>query len=169
MLRKIDLRDVVRDHFRTLVRYPDTRTSPADIVLFVLLPLALAAGAAALHILLSPVAVDVLTNAMAILAGLLFNLLVLIHSLARGYQGPTGTADAQNLLQQVYANIAYSILLALLALVPLVFVASAPDARRLAIVASSVALFLVIHFTLTLLMVLKRVHALLSFDFRSHP
>ncbi len=169
MLGKIDPRDIVRDHFRTLVRYRENRISLADLVLFLLAPLALSVAAAALHIVLSPVAVDVLTNAMAILAGLLLNLLVLIHTLARGYQGPTGAADARDLLQQVYANIAYSILLSLLALVPLVFVASAPDSSFVASAASALAMFFVIHFTLTLLMVLKRVHALLAFDFRAQP
>jgi len=39
----------------------------------------------------------------------------------------------------------------------------------LPLAASWIVIFLVIHFTLTLLMVLKRVHALLAFDFRARP
>jgi hypothetical protein len=163
VLDKIDIRDLLRDHYRTLVVYPSDKRSLGDYILFLGAPAAIVAVLSWQHVTLSDNAISLLINALAIFAGLLFNLLVLVHGLARS-RGPTGEGDTRLLLTSVYANIAYSILLSLLTLVPLVIAANATCRSRE--IAAAFAIFLVSHFTLTLLMVLKRIHALVTHEMR---
>lgn len=166
MLDKIDIRDILKDHFGTLVSYSDSKPRPVDYVLFYILPLVSAVVAAVRDFRLTDDAVAVLINALAILAGLLFNLLVLVHGLT-SVKAPTGATDKRIMLSGTYANIAYAIVVALIALVPLVLIANGvPWIRRWG---SWSAVFLVIHFSLTLLMILKRLHAIMTHELRAPP
>lgn len=164
MLAKIDVRDIVHDHFATLVDYSSGRRSGSDYVLFLVLPAAVTALLLYLRICLSEAAVNVLITALSIFAGLLFNLLVLIDGLADRKSPPTTAEDARQMLKSVYANIAYCVLISLVTLVPLCISAltNNPIAN---LVTSGLVYFLLGHFLLTLLMVLKRIHALLSHEF----
>lgn len=75
MLEKVDIRDVVRDHFRTLVSYNTQRPSVLDYLLFYGIPGGISAIAIWSCIQLSDNAINLLINALAILKGFLFNLL----------------------------------------------------------------------------------------------
>jgi hypothetical protein len=163
MLGKIDVRDIVRDHFRTLVEYRTGRPSRPDYMLFLVGP---AIAATLLHVAgvrLSDAAITVFITAISILAGLLFNVLVLIHTVAERFESPVGEKDGRRLLHEVYSNIAYAILVCLISLIPLgtLTLTRSYPARD---VADILSMFLTIHLFLTLLMVLKRLHALLSHE-----
>jgi hypothetical protein len=164
LLDKIDVRDIVHDHLRTLVSYDTRRVALGDYLLFYALPLIAAAVCYTAGIGLSTAAVGVLIDAVAILAGLLFNLLVLVHGFSRTAT-PTTEEDKRQLLSETYSNIAYAILVALLALVPLALLANTSGCTTLLL--GSIAVFLLVHFGLTLLLVLKRIHTLVSFGLRS--
>jgi hypothetical protein len=161
---KIDVRDIVRDHFATLVDYETGRRSFSDHVLFVVVPLVGSGVLLLLGIDLSETAVNVLITALSIFAGLLFNLLVLLDSLADRKQAPTGDSDARLMMKGIYANTAYAVLIALLTLVPLCLFTLTQNCT-VRVVTSGLSYFLIGHFLLTLLMVLKRIHALLSHEF----
>jgi len=163
VLSKVDIRDVLRDHFQTLVSYATGKRSWGDLLLFFGIPLILTVAAVVRHITLSQEAISLLINALAIFAGLLFNLLVLVHGLSRT-RGPTGEGDTRLLLMSVYANIAYSILLSLFTLVPLIVAANTRCLTR--DIACWIAVLLITHFGLTLLMILKRIHALVTHEMR---
>ena len=166
MFNKIDVRDIVRDHFRTLTNYGTGRSALADYVLFLLIP-ALSAGAAAwTKVTLSDTALTVLVTAIAVLGGLLFNLLVLVHTVARRFKSSVGERDDMRFVSEIYSNVSYSILVSLLALVPLTLIPiSLAGVIRVAL--NAVAILLSLHLLLTLLMLLKRLHALLSVDINS--
>jgi hypothetical protein len=161
---KIDIRDIVRDHLATLVDYRTQRASPLDYVLFFVVPAVVAAALMFLKVGLTDSAVNVLITALSIFAGLLFNLLVLIASLADKRAAPTGESDARQVMKSIYANIAYSLLVSLLTLLPLGLFATLKDelAKKIAM---AVSYYFIVHFALTLMMVLKRMHILLSFEF----
>jgi hypothetical protein len=163
MFGKIDVRDILRDHFRTMVDYSTGRSSVADISLFLLLPVATAIGLDQAGVLIDGRAVSVLITAVSILGGLLFNVLVLIHTVAARFVAPTGQRDGNRFLSEIYSNIAYAILLCLVTLVPLALLAMASTPWLLRAL-SVAAVFLLVHLLLTLLMILKRLHALLRLE-----
>ncbi len=165
MLSKIDIRDIVRDHLATLVDYRTQKASRPDYVLFFFVPAVAAATLMYLKVRLTDAAVNVLITALSIFAGLLFNLLVLIASLVDKRSAPTGASDARQVMRSIYANIAYSLLVSLLTLLPLGVFATLKDGLTKNS-AMALSYYLIGHFALTLLMVLKRMHVLLSFEFR---
>lgn|SRR5574341_829090 len=164
MITKIDIRDIIRDHFATLTDNESGRRSIADQFLFFGVPVLGSGALLVLEICPSDTAVNVLITSLSIFAGLLFNLLVLIAGLADRRSAPTGEADSRLMMRSIYSNIAYALLVSLVTLVPLGFYAMTVDATVRTVLAG-VAYFLLGHFMLTLLMVLKRMHALLSHEF----
>lgn len=171
MFSKIDVRGIIQDHYRTLVDNREVaeggprRASKGDYFLFLGVPVLAALLLHYLKVGLSDEAVNVLITALSIFAGLLFNLLVLIAGLADRSDMPRGPADPRPLLREVYANIAYALLVSLVALIPLcVYAMVAEGTAR--IVATIFAYSFIGHFLLTLLMILKRMHALLTDELR---
>ena len=159
---KIDIRDILANHFNTLVDDRTERRSIPDIGFFYGLPLLLVAAFVYFGVRLSDDAIPVLTNALAILAGLLFNLLVLLHGFSWPKDFDSVQKRARRLIEQVYSNVAYSIIVALTALVPLTVAANYPVATRGRMLAGTLAIWLVVHFALTMIMVLKRMHVMLQ-------
>jgi hypothetical protein len=166
MFSKIDFRDILRDHFSTLTSGEQDTLSAEDLVLFFGLPLGAAIVLPLLNVCVSKEAASLLINALAIFAGLLLNLLVLIHSLIRRYLDPVKHRTARALLHGLYANMSYAILVAILTLIPLVVIGFVKTQRTVTIL-SAVIFFALANFLLTLLMILKRVHALLSREFKN--
>jgi hypothetical protein len=165
MSLKIDVSDIIRDHFSTLRSDRRSGVSLVDLLLFVGLPALVAGLMSWLGVTLDAGAVSVLITALAIFTGLLFNLLLLAHGLIRraADQSNAAAADKQ-LLKEIYVNISYSILVALSALVGLLIKIVILN-HWVVIVLSLVTYFLVGNFLLTLLMVLKRIHVLLRREF----
>jgi hypothetical protein len=165
MLDKIDVRDILKDHCRTMVLYDSGKTSIEDILLFFCLPILISVAALWLGILLTDPAVNVLITAISILGGLLFNLLVLIYTVAERFAPPTGKKDAQQFLREVYSNIAYAILMCILCLIPLIGLVI-NERPHIELILNAIAIALCVHLTLTLLMILKRLHTLLSLELK---
>ena len=161
MSDKLDIRDIVVDHFRTLVSAKTEKRSLWDYVLFLGLPLILACTLFQLDVELSREAVAAMINALAIFAGLLLNLLMLLRGSAKaGVQDGLG-ALRRKVAEQLYANIAYEILVTLVALILFLWMAIQETARTSEAL-RALGFFLVSHFLLTLFMVLKRVHRLMA-------
>ncbi|MEJ0012345.1 MAG: hypothetical protein WDM94_06880 [Bauldia sp.] len=164
MSSKINLLVVVRDHLATLKDEATGKTSVADVVTMFVLPAICSAIAGVLGYKIDEAAVEIVVGVFAIFAGLLLNVLVLIYGLS---DAPTDDEKAKEkkqtkdtLLRQSFANISYEILVSLLVVVVLwVTLLSGEVGVR---VASCLFIFLAVHFFLTLLMVLKRMHVLLA-------
>ena len=162
MLRRIDVRDIIKDHVNTLYDARTNRRSNGDVFLFFIFP-ALVAGVLvwAEIRLTSPIANQVIT-ALAIFAGLLFNLLLLAHSLMEKASADKGIV--KRVIREIYSNISFAILVALV----LIFVSVASllsKAPAFSVVISIIAFYFLLNFLLTLLMILSRIHTLLSRDF----
>jgi hypothetical protein len=170
LIGKIDFRAVVRDHYATLVDENSGKVSGPDFVLFYLVPIAVASTLIAFHLILGKSMGNVLITALAVFAGLLFNLLLLIFDIANKPRTEEQRLTDLKIryLKEIYSNIAYSILISLLTitvvLVHLLFftlrIESASYLTAFAIYALSG------NFVLTLLMVLKRIHILLATEFK---
>lgn len=162
-INKINIRDIVREHWSTLK--DDTTGSQAnDVLLFYGVPVAAAAICALLNITLNKDAINVLTNALAIMAGLLFNLLVVLQGLAAA--NAEQNQRVREFAREVYNNIAYAIVASISALIPLAVAAGSLITGWVFLAASAVSIALVLHFALTMFMVLKRMHAMLRIQFK---
>ena len=172
MLDKIDVRDIITDHYRTLVDDATKKRAKLDYVLFLGLPLAAAMASVYGSVVVTDTAVNVLITALSILAGLLLNVLVLIHTVSQRFTVPTGPSDGKRFLQEIYANIAYCIFVSIASMAPLlgqVLLCPTSGGCGAKDWTSPTALFLTSHLFLTLLMVLKRLHILLKLDMNGRP
>lgn len=166
MFNKIDVRDIVRDHFKTLTNYSTGRRAWLDFALFLVIPALIAFVAVASGLTLGDTALTVLITAIAVLGGLLFNLLVLVHTVAYRFKSPTGDKDGMKFVSEIYSNVSYCILVSLLSLVPLTLLPIV-SGNLVRVTLSGFGFFLSLHLLLSLLMLLKRLHALLSVDIKS--
>lgn len=164
MIDKIDIRDIVRDHYKSLSSYATGKSQKRDYMLFLGLPFVLSLLAAGLAVDINDAAVGVVITAVAILAGLLFNLLVLLHAIKSRDKTYVTAQDTKRFFAEIYANISYAILIALFSLIPLAFVVMINNQYALTAL-NAIAVFLCVHLLLTLLMILKRIHALLRIEF----
>jgi O-antigen/teichoic acid export membrane protein len=160
MSSKIDVRDIVRDHVATLVSYRTKQRSLSDVVTFFVLPSLFGAVMLSRGYVLMRESCNVLITTLAVFAGLLFNLLVLVHTLMRRADSRV-SPDESALVQQIASNISFATLVALFSLVPLTAQAVRNQEDRIGIVLSAIAFAVIANLCLTLLMILKRVHTLL--------
>lgn len=168
---KINVVKIISDHMATLKDYGKSKHSKLDLFLFFILPLIISVTLVYSGLLLNKDLVGILINVFSIFAGLLLNLLVLMYSvisnavkLAKESTPPTPGHAIHikiTLLEQVFANISFEILLSCFNVI-LLAVSTLFSSREANLVFSFLIFYLVILFTLSLLMVLKRVHKLLS-------
>jgi hypothetical protein len=162
IVSKINVYDIIVEHVHSLRDASTSKTSTADLFVFYAVPAIAVAAMAIYRVKLTDSTITVLATALSILAGLLFNLLILLHSM----QVPPRDADFDRLMKrftsELHANIAYAIVVSLVTLVPLVVASyyGPNDLRRT--VCGMVAVYLTVHFALTMAMVLKRMDAMLQ-------
>ena len=169
MFDKINIFDICRDHINTLRNFDTKKVSIGDLVLFFVIPLPIGAGAVWVHGSMKNTEVTVLVTAFSIFTALLFNLLLLTFDLISKTDGSSDDFMIRLkmlLLQQTYNNISFCILVAITAIGLLLIYLL--DSRlgfsidQVEYVISFGVYYLTTLFLLTLLMILKRVHILLS-------
>ncbi|MFR9794627.1 hypothetical protein ACL02U_01755 [Streptomyces sp. MS06] len=163
----IDLIPIVEDHFNTLRSHSTNRIMWGEVILFYGVPIALGGVGVALHWKIG--GVDNILAAFAILTGLLFNLLVLLFDVAaKAAQGVGGTGPQNvrlKLAKHLQSNVTYSLLVALIA-TSILGVLAGMDVDKADRWISGVLLILLSHFTLNLLMIMRRIRSafLTSFE-----
>lgn len=165
MFSKIDIGRIVRDHLATLRDDATGQRMKSDYFLFFGLPLVLASFLLlVLDLSQDRGAVGILVTSLSIFAALLFNLLLLIYDVVRKHEpGSRNLRDA--LLSQVYSNISFAILVSILSIILLLAAYFDLNCSFFTLATSFAAYYLVSLFMLTLFMILKRVHILLSNEF----
>jgi hypothetical protein len=168
MLGKIDVREIVSGHFETFQDYATKRRSYSDLVLFIGGPVVITALVLWKRFEFGSSAVNALLAAFSIFAGLLFNLLVMVLSFLQSGRGNSSERQLmirRDLLRQITANLSFSILTAVaivtVAIVALALASSEHGVERIPLWGNAVLLFGSLNFGLTLLMVLKRMYALM--------
>jgi len=166
---KISIAKIVGDHVNTLKDYGSSKYSKPDIILFFFVPFIISAASVYFGLLLNKDLVGILINVFSIFAGLLFNLLVLLYDVISKISNSVKSKQSNqlkiNLLEQVFSNISFEILLSLFNVI-LLAVSTLFNSKIVNSTFSFLIFYLVILFTLSLLMVLKRVHKLLSDEIR---
>ncbi|MEV5083123.1 hypothetical protein AB0K74_31350 [Streptomyces sp. NPDC056159] len=155
----IDVIPIIKDHFKTLRSHRDNRIMWKQVVFFYGIPLLLGAIDTILAWRIGGVG-NILT-AFAILAGLLFNLLVLLFDVASKAAQAGGLGDDNSrlkLAKQLQANVTYALLVALLT-ASILGVASGMKMETVNRWLSGILLVLLAHFSLTLLMIVRRIRS----------
>lgn len=157
MTSKIDVSVILAEHFATFRDEATNRYSVLDFVVMLALPGAVAILASIIGFHIKDDYVGTLISAFAIFSGLLFNVLVLIYSITD--TGPEKDEVRERLISQTFANISFSVmscLVAVMLLSILLFVQGLAQA-----IVESLVYFIGLNFMLTMLMVLKRMHILM--------
>ncbi|WP_460106611.1 hypothetical protein [Streptomyces sp. YKOK-J1] len=158
-MRMIDLIPIIKDHFRTLRSHADNRILWGEVFFFFGTPALLGLLGAFLDWKVK--GVGNILAAFAILAGLLFNLLVLLFDVAAKAAQASGVGSQNirlKLAKQLQANVTYALLVALSA-AGILGVASGMGMEKINRWLSGVLVVLLAHFTLTLLMIMRRIRS----------
>lgn len=170
---KIDVRTIVVDHWSSLIKGQSTTHSVGDFVLFYGIPLAVGIWSYERDFKLSTDGYNVSVTFFGIFIALLLNIQVAIFAIfQRKWKLPetiidqTSQSRTENLrtklLSQLNANISYLVLVCCVVLVAAVwfYVQKSISGISPAIISG-----FYVHFLLTLLMVIKRSHALFQFEY----
>jgi hydrogenase-4 membrane subunit HyfE len=171
---KINILSIVGDHLATLYDSRNNRVSIFDICLFYILPFIAALIAFYCGLSLRPEAYNISITFFGIFIALILNIQVAMFSIfqkkwdlpsdARLAESLKKTLDARKqLLTELNSNLSYLILVCCFALVVslVTFVKSYGEGF-----VPSLLLFVYAHFILTLLMIIKRAHALFHKEYR---
>ncbi len=192
MFDNINVWVIIKSHLKTLKVYRSDKTSTEDVILFLIIPFLGAVSLVLfLDYRLDVDAINALITSLSVFSGLLFNLLLLIYDLLRkenskedtdeniketpkkntrkipkGNSGEISDEDPSSLrrtfLGHIYAHISFTILTAVLSITLLLFLFIKINLPILAISVNVAVIFLIINFILTMLMILQRVHILIS-------
>lgn len=166
MLSKIDPREIISSHFRSMYRHDTGKVDASEVSLHIAVPLAFSILSAFFIESLSGDVVGIIVSAASIVAGLMLNLMVLVYTLAYNTKNSgkpiSKPTEFKNLTDELLATISYSILICIM-LVATAFLALAPNSL-VAEVGKFIATYLGASALLCLLMVLKRCHILVAFE-----
>ena len=171
---KTSIRYIIRDHFKTLRNAETGRISVFDIVLFYMMPASLAIIAYCFNLHLKKAdAYNVSITFFGIFIALLLNIQVAIFSILQRKWRPSEDermqphqdeklANRRTLLSELNANLSYLILFCCLSLVAaLIFFVQELNIG----LGPATMIFIYLHFLLTLVMIVKRAHALFQSEY----
>ena len=164
MLNKINVLPIIKDHLNTLRDNRTQKVSITDLFMFFAVPAVAAAALVWRDFSVDSDVRNVIGLSMAVFVGLLFNVLLVIYDVvSRRDTQDLASVRRREFLKEVYANLAFSILIAVGSL--LLLVATAFTSTLATRVLSGIIFYLAGMFVLTLLMVLKRLHGLFTDQF----
>lgn len=154
-MTKVNVFNIVTDHFKTLVNSNTKKISFPDVVLFFGLPLILSAALVMFcSSLISAISSQIIT-VLSIFTGLLINVIVLLFDMIRR----DNDAPVKNeLLRQTLTNISYTVLISMVAIVVTIF--TYIDYYPLDRIFEFLTYFFMSNIFCTLLMILKRIYNL---------
>lgn len=177
MFDKVNISLIIKKHFSTFQDESTGEKDYVDLLIFIYIPII---ASCVLGFFFHDLKnfTTILITSLSIFTGLLFNLLLLTYDLIKRNESEKSFRPGEDiktkkdndviikgrLLKQIFSNISYSILISIFAIVFLLL-SFAWDNCFYNIALSAIIYFLVVNFFLTLLMVLKRAHNLLSSEF----
>ena len=170
MFDKVNVFGIVLDHVGTWRDYSTGKYRPTDFLLFLGVPVAIAGVLVYFYGNLRPNLITIVATSLSIFAALLFNLLLLVYDAMGKSEGPNGDSNKlrRRFLREVFSNISFAILVAIGAIVSVLTLVLVNCSSAAEYVFSAIIYYLVSLFLLTLLMLLKRVHVLLSHEVGSN-
>ncbi|MBF0163291.1 MAG: hypothetical protein HQM01_02100 [Magnetococcales bacterium] len=176
MSSKINIAPIFSGHLATLKNHTTGKTSYYDMFVFFVIPIIFGSLSLLCDIKLSSQASSILITALSIFSGLLINVLVLIYSVYQNIPSIDIPEDQnqiemvkleKRILQETFSNISFANLIAII----IVIIVSIMESINIGYqeIISSFIIVALIHFTLTILMVLKRIHILIGHKMNQTP
>jgi hypothetical protein len=172
-LDKIDVLPIVRAHFNTLVDNATGERSRTDIILFFGIPVIVGATAVWGGIRIRVSAVTAILTASAIFVGLLPNLLILVLSFLVSTKGESSDMHLQRrktFMREIAANLSFSLVLSLVLTADATgaLIMLPRDEYPIGLTSSFVLIAGSVMFGLTMLMLIRRIYALVVNELDLH-
>ena len=151
MLKKINISQIIRNHFATLQNANTKKAEFDDYLTFFIIPVAVSSTLLYFKFYLKTDAINIIISTLSILVGLLFNVVVLIFDIIKRDKS---NQIKNTVLRQILSNIAYTILLSIVAIIMTLF--TYIDNYVTQIIFNAIVYFLLTNFVMTVLMILKR-------------
>lgn len=155
IFKKINCKKIIQRHFKTLVNNNTGKSNLDDWITFFVLPLLAAVGIVIYNKSASANTINLIITALSIFVGLLINVLVLIFSLI---QKETTRTLKIEILEETISNISYTIVVSVIAIAFCFF--TFIDNNIVQEIVTGIVYFLVGHFFVTLMMIVKRMFLL---------
>ena len=164
MMDKINFFKIIQDHIHTLKDFDTKKYKLGDLILFFISPLVVGFLFIKFNFRLDDDIANVLVTSLSIFAALLFNLLLLIYNIILKPDNSESGANFKNkFLKEIFSNISFCILISIFTIMLLII--SFLDIQKLETILTFLVYYFISLFILTLFMVLKRVHILLTKEF----
>ncbi len=166
MFSKINFIKIITDHLNTLRNNETNTISILDLLMFFLTPAIPSYIFFYFNIFLSENLVNILIAAFSIFVGLLLNLLMLVYDIVNKNHDTSNIKNTRlkrKFLRQIFSNISYTVFISIITIVTLLF--TFPNNGFIKCISTLLSVYLMTQFLLMLLMILKRVHILLSKEF----
>ena len=163
-MSKINIFGIVIGHVRTLKDHSTGNYEPIDFVLFFGIPVAITGSLLFTYGSLRQDLITIIATSLSIFAALLFNLLLLVYDATRRIERQKECSEDTRgeFLRQLADNISFAVLVAVAAVVVVITLMFVIHVSTASLVVSGFIYFLITLFTLTLLMILRRIHVLLK-------
>jgi hypothetical protein len=153
---KINIGVIVKKHLKTLVNANTDKAGTSDIITFLIFPIIVSIVLSYLHVELSDTVINIIIVSLSIFVGLLFNLIILIFDIVKGN---TKNKIKNEILEQLLVNIAFTVLLSIVAIVFTLFT-FVQHHMYIKLVFTGIVYFMLTLFLATILMILKRMYIL---------
>lgn len=171
MSAKINICSIISGHINTLKNASDSKFSGIDFLTFFGIPILIAVISSFYDLKITDSIVSLLVNFGAIFTALLLSVLVLVYDQNsklddRNTKSPVNFFKLKKeLLNQLYYNICYSVILSLILILSCLVESIIRNISYLdRFVFIPVIVFVSIHLMLTIVMIVKRMHTLLTTD-----
>jgi hypothetical protein len=173
LLDKISVGPIISDHADTLRDYGTGKRSISDVCVFFGLPMAVAAVAVWTGIRIRVSAVTAILTASAIFVGLLPNLLILVLTFLMNAKGDASDSVLQlrkRFMREIAAHVSFSFVLslALASIAVGALMLLRKDENPLGAVPTFLLVVGSVTLVLTMLMLIRRMHALVVSEFDRH-
>lgn len=162
MINKINCKRIILDHLDTLYDFDMNKRDNGDIAVFFILPIFLSVILIWQEVRINADAAAILVTIVSIFAGLLFNLLVLLYdAMRKSHEEYDGSVSIKiRFLREISTSVSYEIIVAIVTVGTTLLCLL--ENKPIQAIMSFFTFYFFQHFTLTLLMILKRTYTLLS-------
>jgi hypothetical protein len=152
---RIDISDIVQNHLKSLSNANTSKAEFSDYLIFLIIPILVAVILPVLKIFLSDTIINIIITSLSIFVGLFFNVIVLIIStMCTKDDDPI----KKQFLTEIIDNISYIIFISLVTIVTCIFASQKADLIHQ--ILNAICFFFLVHFLMTMLLVLKRIYKL---------
>ncbi|ADQ17091.1 hypothetical protein Lbys_1373 [Leadbetterella byssophila DSM 17132] len=152
-LNKIDISKILTTHFSTIKNTNTGKPDKDDVLTFIVMPLLISISLIYYEIELNPEATNIIITSLSIFVGLMFNIIVLIFDIVKR---DASRKVKNTVLKELLANISFAIILSVFSIIITLFTYISKPCVK--VFFTWLVYFLLCHFCITLLMILKRMY-----------